>query len=237
MAVLPTNQVDALTFCESHWPIWNSSPTSVGLTSGNVGLFKTATETARTDYDAAQAARLASKAATNTLASSISDMRSQASELIAQIKAFADLQANPSAIYSLAQIPQPAAPVPLPAPGKPTDFSVGLESDGSVTLSWDATNSSASTGAFFTISRKLPGQTSFTGIGGAPGTTSENRRSSFTDSSVPATAASNGAQYIVQGFRGTRFGTPSDAIIVQFGTDGGSFISGSNAATSIKMAA
>ena len=50
-------------------------------------------------------------------------------------------------------------------------------------------------------------------------------------------AAANGAQYIIQGFRGTRFGTPSDAIIVQFGNDGGSFISGSNAATAIKMAA
>lgn len=237
MSVLPPNQVAALEFCESHWPIWNATPTAIGLTSTQVGLFKTATQTARADYDAAQAARQASKAATTTLGNSISDMRGSASDLIAQIKAFADLQANPSAIYAAAQIPEPAAPVPLPAPGKPTNFNVNLEPDGSITLSWDSTNSTASTGAFFTISRKLPGQTAFIGIGGAPGTTAETRRSSFTDSTVPATAASNGAQYIVQGFRGTRFGTPSDAVVVQFGTDGGSFVAGSNEASSIKLAA
>jgi hypothetical protein len=58
------------------------------------------------------------------------------------------------------------------------------------------------------------------GIGGAPGSTAESRRASFTDSTVPASAASQGAQYIVEGFRGTRGGEASDAVIVQFGMDG-----------------
>lgn len=237
MGVLPANQVDAISFCENHWPTWTTAAATIGLTAPQVTALKTLTQTARANYDAAQAARNASKAATTTLGSGVSAMRASAADLIGQIKAYADLQANPSTVYAAAQIPEPALPVPAQPPGKPTNFNVGLEPDGSVTLSWDATDSSASTGAFFTISRKLPGQTSFTGVGGAPGTTNESRRSSFTDSSVPATAASNGAQYIVQGFRGTRVGTPSDSITVQFGTDGGSFIAGSNAATSIKMAA
>jgi len=113
----------------------------------------------------------------------------------------------------------------------PTNFQTILEPDGSVTLSWDAANASASTGTFFTISRKLPGQASFVGIGGAPGITTESRRASFTDSTVPASAAAAGAQYIVQGFRGTRSGEPSDAVTVQFGLgEGGTF-------TSVRLAA
>lgn len=57
------------------------------------------------------------------------------------------------------------------------------------------------------------------GIGGATGTTVESRGGMFTDATVPASAASVGAQYIVQGFRGTRMGQASDAVTVQFGVD------------------
>jgi hypothetical protein len=55
---------------------------------------------------------------------------------------------------------------------------------------------------------------------------------SFTDATVPASAASQGAQYIVQGFRGTRVGDASDAVVVQFGVDGDGF-----ATAALKMAA
>jgi hypothetical protein len=162
-------------------------------------------------------------------------MRDQVASLIAQIKAYAELQSDPAAVYAAAQIPMPQPATPLPAPGKPGDVSVVLNSDGSVTLSWDSADSSASTGAFFTVSRKLPGQSGFIGIGGAPGSTSENRRPSFTDATVPASAASQGAQYIVQGFRGTRMGDASDAVTVQFGVEGLTLTSASGA--TFKMAA
>jgi hypothetical protein len=119
-------------------------------------------------------------------------MRNQVADLIRQIKAYAELQANPATVYAAAQIPPPAAPTPLPAPGKPTDFAVVLNADGSVTLSWNSSDSAASSGAFFAVSRKLPGQSAFTGIGGAPGSTSESRRPSFTDGTVPASAAEPG---------------------------------------------
>ncbi|MBU6413058.1 MAG: hypothetical protein KGS45_06255 [Planctomycetes bacterium] len=237
MGVLPQNQIQLLEFCENHWPLWNAAPTAIGLTAAQVTNFKTRTETARADYDTAQSARLASKAATTELTASVSDMRSSAGELIAQIKAFAELQTNPAAVYAAAQIPEPAAPVPAQAPGKPTNFAVTLEFDGSVTLSWDSTNSTASTGGFFTISRKLPGQTGFTAIGGTPGSTQENRRPFFTDTTVPASAASAGVQYSVVGLRGTRIGTPSDAITVQFGNDGATFTVGNQTTQAFKMAA
>jgi hypothetical protein len=98
---------------------------------------------------------------------------------------------------------------------------VTLESSGAVTLSWEATDAAASSGAFYNISRKLPGQSAFTPLGGTSGSTSESRRMSFTDATVPTSAAGAGAQYIIQGQRGTLAGIASDAVVVQFGVDGG----------------
>lgn len=234
MAVLPETVIGQIQFCESHAPVWAAAPpATIGLTAAQCTALTAATTGARKAFNDAQAAREASKAFTTAMNGTVGTLRSQVSDLIRQIKAFAELQTNPNATYAAAQIPPPAAPTPLPAPGKPDRFNVALESDGSVTLSWECANSAASSGAFFAISRKLPGQSAFVGIGGSPGSTSTSRRATFTDSTVPATAASQGAQYIVQGFRGTRMGEPSDAVTVQFGIDGG----GSLASASLKMAA
>lgn len=225
MSVLPDTLIEQIEFCESHWPLWNAAPTSVGLTAPLVLGLKTATEAARASFNSAIVARQASKAATTTQNANGTTMRGVAADLIRQIKAYAELQSNPATVYAAAQIPQPADPTPAAAPGKPTDFAVVLNSDGSITLSWNSTNSAASTGAFFTVSRKLPGQGAFSGVGGAPGTTSETRRAFFIDTTIPTSAASQGAQYIVQGFRGTRLGDASDAVVVQFGVDGGGGLS------------
>lgn len=225
MSVLPDTVIGQIEFCEAHWPLWNAAPTTIGLTGPQVVGLKTATEAARLAFNNAIVARQASKAATTTQNANAGTMRGVAADLIRQIKAYAELQSNPASVYAAAQIPEPAAPTPAAAPGKPTDFGVVLNSDGSITLSWNSTNSAASTGAFFTVSRKLPGQGAFSGVGGAPGTTSENRRAFFIDTTIPTSAASQGAQYIVQGFRGTRVGEASDAVVVQFGVDGGGGLS------------
>src|SRR5207253_1893528 len=116
-------------------------------------------------------------------------------------KAFAENQTNPATVYALAQIAPPAPPTPMPAPGRPTDIVVSLEPTGAVTLTWSAVEAAASSGAFFTIARRLPGQNGFSSIGGAPGSTSESRRMSFTDTTIPTSAAGTGAQYIIQGQR------------------------------------
>jgi hypothetical protein len=225
MSVLPETVIGQIEFCEAHWPVWNAAPAAIGLTGPQVVELKTATEAARLSFNAAIAARQASKAATTTQNANVGTMRGVAADLIRQIKAYAELQSNPAAVYAAAQIPEPAAPTPAAPPGKPTDFEVALNSDGSITLSWNSTNSAASTGAFFTVSRKLPGQGAFSGVGGAPGTTNENRRAFFVDTTIPTSAAGQGAQYIVQGFRGTRVGEASDAVVVQFGVDGGGGLS------------
>lgn len=234
MSVLPSTKIEQIQFCEAHVPLWAAAPAAIGLTAAQVTALSAATMNARKSFDAAQAARDASKAATTSLNADAGTMRDQAADLIRVIKGFADLQSNPAAVYAAAQIPMPAAPQPLPAPGKPNGLVVTLESTGAITLSWEADNAAASSGAFYTIARKIPGQSGFTGIGGAPGTTAGSRRMTFTDTSIPTSAASLGAQYIITGQRGTVVGTPSDAIVVQFGVDGlGATVTGA----SLSMAA
>ncbi len=221
MAVLPQDRLASIQFCEDHVNIWAAAPaTAVGLTAAQVESLTALTDEARNAYNAAQAARQASKAATVSYNAAVREMRTLAGDMISQIKAFADLSANPSNVYSVAQIPPPAPPTPATAPGKPSNISIVLQPTGAITLNWEATNAAASSGGFFNVFRKLPGQTNFLNIGGAPGSTSFSRSMSFTDGSVPTSAAAQGAQYIIQGQRGTLTGTPSDAVTVQFGTDG-----------------
>lgn len=239
MTVIPPNQLDALQFCESHWPVWNQDPVSVGLTEDLVEGFKELTLTVRGDFNNAQAARLASRSATTTLKNSMATLRENASVLIATVKAFADLQVEPALVYSAAQIPMPLPTSPLPAPGRPTNIAITLEFDGAITLSWDAEDSSASSGAMFMVSRKLAGQSDYIGIGAATGSTTESRRCSFTDTTCPAAAAGTGARYVIQGVRGSRAGQPSPAMVVQFGVggEGGSLRAAGSRATVLKRAA
>ena len=114
---------------------------------------------------------------------------------------------------------------------------LSTRTSGAVTLAWEAANSAAGSGAFFNISRKLPGENSFGPLGGSPGSTTLSRRMTFTDATVPTSAAGAGAQYIIQGQRGTLTGEPSDAVTVQFGVDGGGGEALSDGAGGLKMAA
>ncbi|MCC6323063.1 MAG: hypothetical protein IT438_16695 [Phycisphaerales bacterium] len=221
MSILPNARQDQVIFCENHYPIWEVAPTSIGTTALAVGGLKTATISARTKFNVAQTARQASKNATLDFYNTCGDMRTKAAQIIAAIKAFAEQQADPEAIYVAAHIDPPAPPSPATAPGTPNMVSVTLETTGVITLSWECENAAAGTGAWFNVSRKLPGQTSYTLIGGSPGATAQSRRMSFTDFTIPTSAAGAGAQYIIQGRRGNLVGDSSDAITVQFGVEGG----------------
>ena len=220
MSVLPSKQADLIQFCELHADVWTTAPAAIGLTAPLVTSLSNAAGAARGTLDKTIAARDSAKAQTILLREEVSDLRSLAASLVAQIKAFADLQANPAAVYSAAQIPEPQPPSPVPAPGQASNVVITLESSGAVTLSWDATNAAASGGAFFNVSRRLPGQSTFVNIGGAPGSTTEARRMSYTDATVPTSAAAAGVQYIITGQRGSTLGAASSVIGVIFGVGG-----------------
>jgi hypothetical protein len=238
MSVLPDKTEDLIAFCESHLVSWAAAPaTAIGLSSAQLTSFTAVTQAARDSLTANTNARNAAKASTTSLRTNVATARSMAADLVRVVKGFAELQSNPGSVYALAQIPMPADPTPSTAPGKPTNISVSLEASGAVTVSWDATNAAAGTGGFFQVMRKLPGQTGFTNFTQTPGTTARNRRPSFTDFTVPTTAAGQGVQYIIQGLRGTNVGEASDAITVQFGVEGGGMAVVTAKGAELKMAA
>lgn len=212
MGVIPSKNVEQLEFFESHWPVWVANAAGIGVLPAAATSFKTLTQSARTAYDAAQNARNAAKAATTTQDSSLALARTAAADLIRVIKGYAEQQANPDAVYALAQIPPPAAPTPVPAPGQPTNVTVGLESNGAITLRWKAVNAAPGAGTFFSITRKLPGELNFVLVGNTGGKI-------FTDDTI--TQGTSGATYIIQGHRGQLDGPMSEQIGVQFGVGGG----------------
>lgn len=236
MPVVPSSDLEAIQFCESHVPVWNAAPTAVGLTAAQVATLDTQTKAARAAYNSAQNARQAAKAATMIYHTNTNIMRGTVGDLVRLVKAFADASANPGNIYAAAQIPEPAAPTPPLPPAMPTSVTVGLNPDGSLTLRWKATDSSPSSGCTFVISRRI-GSTGTYQICGS-GTSVRGGNYEFTDVSLPYGAPN--ASYIIVGKRSNppQTGTPSEAVNVQFGVGGGggmSIVSADGA--TLKMAA
>lgn len=219
MSILPDKKAELLQWTTDHLEAW-TTPTSIGLTAGQITALTAVYDQAVKDVNAASLAREASRAATTTQNGSVADLRSQLAAIIRSIKTFADASNNPPAVYGLAQIPLPSPPQPLPAPGVASEVLVTLNPGGSITLSWSGEFSAASDGAVYTIARKLPGATTYTLVGVAPGSTTQSRRMTFTDPTVPTSAAAQGVSYIITGQRGQQIGASSTAITVQFGTGG-----------------
>ena len=163
---------------------------------------------------AAPAVEAPATAATTDYHGSAATLRTVAADVVRFVKAFADANANPPAIYALAQIPEPTPPSPLPPPGQPTDFSATLNASGSVTLRWKCADAAPSSGAFFTVRRKLGGAE-----GGGFALLGTTQSKSFDDGAIPLGVTS--VSYLVQGFRGTEPGPEGEQLTVQFGVGGG----------------
>lgn len=216
MPVQPDTRLEQIQFAEAHWPIWNSAPTTIGLTAAAVTAIKTATAAARAAHDAAEAARQASKAATTGYYNTTGTMKGLVADAIKSIRLYAQSTNNPS-VYQAAQIPAPATPSPVPPPTQPTDVTASIEPTGALTLTWQGTSGGDSGSTVYLIRRKLSGENSFTMIGAA-GTTRGGRYKTFTDDTLPG--GSNNIQYIIQGQRGSVMGPDSAVFVVTLGVNG-----------------
>jgi hypothetical protein len=227
MAVVPPSKVGLIEFCEAHAPVWTAVPLVLGLTPGQCTALTTATSLARSRFNAAEAARNASKAATLALDDACESLRDNVSLLVKTIKLFAENQPNPETVYVAAQIPAPAEPTTNPPPGKPDGFTFQIEPGGALTLRWKSTNSSSSTGANFTIARRFGSTGAFSVIGGTSSKV-------FTDDTIPV--GSSVVAYIVTPRRNGQIGQPGDIQTVQFGV-GGATLTVSSSANTLGLAA
>jgi hypothetical protein len=209
---IPRQSVDQIGFCETHAPVWAVDPAFIGLSPAQVAQLTTLTAAARAAFEAAESARLASMAATTAYHEALASMRSHAADLVTLIRARAQTT-HDVGVYAAAQISPPGQRRPAPPPTTPTGIAATLNGDGSITLTWDSSNATPSTGAYFQVERKLAGEKAYTVIGGSP-------TKIFRDGTIPAGLTS--AAYIITGFRGSRRGESSASLVVQFGGGGAS---------------
>jgi hypothetical protein len=210
MSVVPSKQVEKIQFFETHISPWTTNAVAIGTTTTAVTDLDNKTQAARDAFTAQQAAQAAAKAATNTLNNAIIAMDIAGQGIIKQIRAKAEVTANPD-VYSLAQIPAPATPSPVGAPGTPTEFGVQLSQDGSLELSWKCSNPVGCTGVVYQVWRRVGADGEFSYCGGA----GERK---FTDNTIPA--GSSQVTYQIQAVRSTGAG-PWAQYNVNFGVGGG----------------
>lgn len=213
MSVVPTSRLGKIEFYEAHIAPWSANAANIGLTPGAVTTLTTLTTAARTAYNAAESARNAAKAATQAFYEAVRAMHSNpgaGADMIDTIRNYAESKNQPN-VYTLAQIPPPAAPAPVGPPGTPFDFVVTLLQSGALQLRWKCRNPSNSQGTLYEIMRKTPGSDGFVFIGASGAKT-------FTDDTL--LSGDQPAQYMITAVRSTQRGDPAQ-FIVNFGVGGG----------------
>lgn len=216
MATYPTSpRIDFLQWCQAHEAAFAANPAALGLTAAQATDFAEQTHQVAGAELTQELALQAAKVATAQVNGAYAELRAQAGDIIRSIRAFAELQNDPNAVYGLAQIPAPAASTPAPPPAEPTHLTVQLQPQtGDLWLRWKASNPDGTSGTSYIIRRRLPGETQFTFIG-------VSGKKKFIDSTL--VAGPDSVQYTVQGQRADLTGPLSQVFTVTFGKlpDGG----------------
>lgn len=213
MSVVPRTDLGKVQFYETHLNPWTTNRVALGLSTTDVGDLGAATASARELFNQQKAAQDAAKAATLAFNNSVRSLGALGSGILSKIKATADNSADPASVYVLAEIPPPAAPSPVPAPGTPTGFRVELLQSGALVLSWKCKNPPGSVGVIYEVRRRDSATGAFNYVG-AVGTRA------FTDDTIPAAAAAaGGVTYRITAVRSTKRGNPAQFGVI-FGTSG-----------------
>lgn len=204
--LVPLTHTGQIQFFEQHLQPWTTNASAIGLTGPQVAMLSDLVETAREKYVEAEAARLASKIATQSLQNALELMNKVGSGCVQSIRGKADSTLDAS-VYSKALIPPPAAKTPSGIPNQPTACSAFIDDGGRVNLSWVG---STQYNTYFTIWRKLPGESGFKMIGTVGG-------KKWVDETVRAGTPC--ATYFIKAHRGTKISTASLQMNIIFGID------------------
>ena len=205
---MPSEDNAALAWLEGRVAQWTAALATIGLTSGQTNDLAAKISGARTAFTSVEQIRSDSKAFTFSYHNQAAVMRATASDMIADIKSFANTAADPDLVYTTAGI-TPANPrSPMSPPEQPIALTASLGGDGSLTIGFAGRGP---VGTVWEISRRLAGETGFTHVGHADSATK-----SFTDTTVTAGVAS--AMYRVRGIRGSTTGPASFPLTVLFGS-------------------
>ncbi len=233
MGTIPNDDRQMITFCAAHKDTWSQNQAAIGVSAAQNSAMAAALLSAEKALGEAEAARAVSKGATTTFKSNSRSLRDVCSDIVRTIQTFAKNNNNP-AVYGLADIP---APQPrsenAPPPGQPSDIRAGINSDGSLTLTWKSNNPSGVSNVVYKVQRAFNGTNNYTLLD----TVGER---TFTDTTIPFGTTS--VSYIITGKRGGQTGLMSNSFTAQFGSvpgGGGMFIASTTTvpSTGMKMAA
>lgn len=197
-------------WCTAHSEVFAANATAIGLTVAKTTAYATLLTDAVKALEDVEQARSTYRAAVVTANEAMRVLNGSlngTSELVRTIRSFAEAQATPNSVYSLAQIDPPAPPSPLPAPNPATDITVGIEPmTGAIMLKWKA--SQPGTGTVYVVKRRInsSGPWMFVGTAGADKT--------FVDATFPA--GPDSVQYLIQAQRSNQF-SETTGVVVNFG--------------------
>jgi hypothetical protein len=119
----------------------------------------------------------AARSATLRLRIALAELGEAGAQVIGEVKAKAIVDG--AAIYSRASLPVPAKPSRLGPPGKATNLSVKLRSNGALHLSWKCKQPRGARGTMYQVHRSM-------GVGGEFAFLGATGKKKFTDATVPA---------------------------------------------------
>ena len=202
-----------LQWCDTHAPVFIANAAVIGMTAAQATAFASQLSKSNDAVQDQDDAKQAQKAATEIVDGCVAELKTMAGDAVRTIRAFAEMQADPTTVYAKAQIPSPATPTPIPPPGQPTNLTVTIApGSGQLTLKWKCENPEGASGTSYLIRRKLPTETAFTVIG-ASGI------KEFIDASF--VAGPDSVTYTIQGLRSNLQGPESDWFTINFGSQTG----------------
>ena len=213
MGSIPTTPRSAVyTWAQAHIAPWTSNAEEIGLDNEIATEFGEKVLAYQAAAAASEAARIASETATRNATEAFNTMRRALTANVTTIRTFAQRQADPNVVYSLAEVPPRQDPSVLPPPGQPTNLNVSLISaTGAIELKWKCVNPRGTSGTSYIVKRRLTNDDTFTFIG----VTGERR---FVDNTF--IAGPDSVQYNVQAQRADSAGPVSEAIVIHFGRTG-----------------
>lgn len=213
MGSIPSSQrEEVLAWCEAHVEIFRTQYAGIGITADQGLDFATAVTTFATSLADEEKARLAWEAAREASRGTYRIMRRQMTQIVSDVRYYAEDQANPSVVYDLAQVPPRQNPSAAPPPGQPNRLQASIvTATGAIELRWKSNNPTGTSGTSYIITRKLPTESEFRFVG----VTGERR---FVDNTF--IAGPDSVQYQVQGQRADSASPVSEIFTLRFGRTG-----------------
>lgn len=209
---LPQTRIARLQYMEGHVAPFSDHQADIGISVLQLGEFTANTSAARDAWDAYVAAQQAESAARVAWRDAIAAATVTARSALRSINTYAKDQANPGAVYALAEVDPPKPREPLGAPEVPGDLRVELDTEGRANLRWSGTRQG---GTVFTLQRRT---TTTGGQTGAWTTLATVPERTFIDQSTPSGVASVG--YRVRGERVGGVSAYSSPITLPLGSSG-----------------